>query len=179
MPLSRDPRRRARQLANLAPRPPAPPEGNRRHVTHGGTARVLTKDMDAKVREIFDAIGHDLPVTDESGQMPPADAPAVKLLAECMVRLDGIASYIRDHGQVDPKSGQLRESVFALERSLRNEARDHLEGLALNPRSRYRIGVDYVRGRSVIEAMEADWHAEQDGDNAYITADEEDGDDAG
>jgi hypothetical protein len=161
--LSQDRRRRARQLANLQPGRGAARPGDQRARKHGAkAAAVLARDMDAKVREIFEAIGQDLPVTDESGQMPPADAPAVKLLAEVLVRLDGIASYIRDRGQVDPKTGKLRESLFALERSLRNEARDHLEGLALNPRSRYRIGVDYVRGRSVIEAMEADWHAEQE-----------------
>jgi hypothetical protein len=42
MPLSTDPAKRARQLANLAPRPPAPPLGNVRNLRHAGTARKAT-----------------------------------------------------------------------------------------------------------------------------------------
>jgi hypothetical protein len=163
VPTSKDPRKRARQFANLKPANrtgAAAGPGNRRAIIHGGTARVLARDLDRKTREIFDVIRDDLPVPGERG-----DAVAIKLLATCMVRLDSIAAFIRDRGQVDPKTGELRESVFALERSLRNEARDHLEGLALNPRSRYRIGIDYVRGRSLIEQMEEDFYAEHGDDH--------------
>ncbi len=41
-PLSRDPAKRARQLANLKPAPPPPPEGNVRNLVHGGSARKAT-----------------------------------------------------------------------------------------------------------------------------------------
>jgi hypothetical protein len=61
-PLSRNPRARDRQLANLAPRPPAPPPGNQRRRTHGGYATIARERLDAKAREVFEAISEDAPL---------------------------------------------------------------------------------------------------------------------
>lgn len=61
-PLSKDPRKRARQLANLRPAPPAP-EGHTRSLVHGGRARKATLVLAgswaerAKVAAYLDACG--------------------------------------------------------------------------------------------------------------------------
>jgi len=146
MPLSSDPRKRARQLANLAPRPPAPPAGNSRARRHGGYGSIAREHLDATAREVFDALASDAPLRAPDGELPREDAVQVRLLAEVLCRLDGIAAFLRDYGQVDPKTKQYRESLIALESRLRNEARDHGEALGLSPRSRARLGLDLQRG---------------------------------
>jgi hypothetical protein len=56
MPVSRDPEKRARQLANLRPAPAAP-AGHSRSLVHGGWAEVLFRDVSDEVRELLDVLG--------------------------------------------------------------------------------------------------------------------------
>lgn len=146
MPLSKREAARKRQLANLTGRPPAPPAGNQRARRHGGYGAVATERLEAKAHEVFAAISEDAPLRAPDGGLPREDAVAVRLLAEVLCRLDSISAYLRDHGLVDGKTGQPRESLIALESRLRNEARDHAEGLGLTPGSRARLGLDLQRG---------------------------------
>jgi hypothetical protein len=153
MPLSDDPIKRARQLANLSARPPAPPVGNVRALAHGGYAAVARDRLDAKVRDVFDALAADAPLRDSAGELPAADAAAVHLAAEAMCRLDDVAAHLRDRGILDTK-GELRAAVD-VERRLRLEAADHLASLGMSPAARARLGVDVAAAaRLAVEAQE-------------------------
>jgi hypothetical protein len=90
---------------------------------------------------------------DPDGGLPADSAVAVKLLADVLIRLDDVKGYLRDHGIVDPKSKQLRESVIALESRLRNEAQDHADALAMGPRAKVKLGLDIARGIDLASAM--------------------------
>lgn len=156
MPLSQDPRKRARQLANLRDRPPAPPEGNQRARRHGGYAAVAVERLEAKVREVFDAVSADAPLRDAAGELPAADAVVVRLAAECLCRLDDVAANVRAFGLLEPDTGQVR-SVVDLERRLRQEAADYLDALGMTPRSRAKLGAELAHGATTaVELAAAD-----------------------
>lgn len=151
MPLSRREAARARQLANLTPRPPTPPEGNQRARRHGGYAVVAAKRMEAKAAEVFDAVAADAPLRDHDGGLPAADAALVRLTAEALCRLEDVSANIRDHGLLDGK-GDVRP-VVDLERRLRAEVADHLDALGMSPRSRAKLGLDVARMADLSTAM--------------------------
>lgn len=143
--LSQDPRRRERQLANLKRGAQPAPNGNRFRVSHGAYAKVVRERGDAKVREIFDALAEDAPLRAADGELPAADGVAVRLLAECLCRLDSVSAYLTDHGLLN-EDGQLRPAI-EVERRLRLEAADHADSLGLSPRSRARLGFDLARAQ--------------------------------
>ncbi len=155
-PLSRDPRKRARQLANLSPSPPAPPPGNRRRVTHGGYAIIVRERLEAKVREVFDAVAADAPLRDGAGELPRHDHVQVRLLAECLCRLDDVGRWLADYGSRAQDSGEARRSIIELESRLRREAADYLDSMGMNPRSRARLGVDVLAGHQSLAELMAD-----------------------
>lgn len=159
MPLSDDPRKRERQLANLTGRPPAPPDRNQRARRHGGYATVVVSRLDVKVRELFDALSADAPLRDGEGHLPAADTVAVRLAAECLCRLEDVGASIRDHGLVDAK-GNLRP-VVDLERRLRQEAADYLDAMGMTPRSRAKLGLDLTRSATLAELMAQDAELER------------------
>lgn len=148
--LSSDPRKRERQLANLAPRRPPPPEGNRRAVSHGAYARVLTERLEAKAAEVFAAVAADAPVRAQDGSLPAADAVPARLLAECLCRLEDVGSHLRDRGLFD-KDGGVRPAV-ELEGRLRREAADHADALGMTPRSRAKLGLDLAKSFDLAQA---------------------------
>lgn len=152
MPLSNRPAARERQLANLNPRPPAPPPGNQRARKHGGYAQVAEARLDDKAREVYVALAADAPVRDAAGELPAADAVAVRLLAECLCRLDDVAANVRQFGIFDQDSGEVRP-VVELERRLRGEARDHAADLGMTPAGRAKLGLDLAR----TESLAATW----------------------
>lgn len=151
-PLSRDPEARQRQLANLRRGGPPAPPGNQLARKHGAYAALIRERVDEKVAEVFEAIGEDLPLRGPDGGMPAADAAQVRLLAECLVRLDDVGANIRDYGLFDEKTGEMRPAVD-LERRLRKEAGGHLDRLGLNPRARTRLGLDLTRAADLSRAM--------------------------
>lgn len=154
-PLSGDRAKRGRQLANLQ-RGQAP-VGNRRSVTHGGYAAVARDRLDARERDVFDALSEDAPLRAGDGSLPAADAALVRLLAEVLCRLDDLAADVREHGWKDRKTGAPRP-VLELEGRLRREAADYLDALGCTPRSRARLGLDVVRGFD----LAAHWAAQDD-----------------
>ena len=151
MPLSRDPARRAAQLANLRNAPPAP-LGNRRTVRHGGTARVVAARLDEKVREVFDALALDAPLRDADGGLPAADTMQVRLLAECLCRLDDVSAYLRSFGLFDERTRQPRPAL-EVEQRLRREAADYLDAMGMSPRARAKLGLVLARTVDMATAM--------------------------
>ena len=143
-PLSGDEAKRARQLANLRRGGNPAPAENVRALTHGGYARIARAELDAKTREVFEALAADAPLRGPDGELPAADALAVRLLAEALIRLDRVRAHVNDYGILDQESGEVRP-VVELEQRLRREAMEGAEALGMTPRSRSRLGLDLAR----------------------------------
>lgn len=152
-PLSQRPEARQRQLDNLRRGGPPAPPGNRRAERHGGYARIAGRDLDAKRREVFDALSADLPLRDADGEPPAHDALAVRLLCEALCRLDNVSLYLDQHGWMTD-DGEVRPAAD-LERRLRAEALDVARELGLTPASRSRLGLELVRTVASAEEAEA------------------------
>jgi phage terminase small subunit len=152
MPLSRDPDKRAKQLANLRAAPSAP-RGHRRAVVHGGYANVEPLERDRKAQEIFEALAADAPMRDGAGGLPAADTAVVSLFARCLVQLERVEADMADHGWKLRESGDPRP-VVELARRLRGEALDYAEALGMTPRSRAKLGLDLTRTLSAGEALD-------------------------
>ncbi len=135
MPISRDPRKAARQKAQLQPVPVGP--GNQLARTHGGYARIAHEELSAERLRIFNAIGEDVPVQDGR------DGSAITALARAEIRLRRVEAWIDEHGEFDDE-GNIHPAVD-LERRLRLELSEHHDALGLNPRSRSRIGLDVAK----------------------------------
>lgn len=157
--LSRDPVARAAQLGNLRPAPSAP-LGNARARTHGAYGQVVRQRLDAKVLEVHDALAADAPLRDASGELPAADHAQVRLLAECLCRLEDVSANLRDFGLFDQKTGAARPAL-EVERRLRQEAAGYLDAMGLTPRSRARLGLDVQRGLDLAQAMAEDARREE------------------
>jgi hypothetical protein len=151
MPASRDPAKRARQLANLAPAPPLTPLGNRRAATHGAYAAIAVERVELKARQLFDAVASDAPVRD-AGELPSHDGVVVRLLAETLCRIDDVAEFIARRGWQDDK-GRPRSAVLEIEQRLRSQALDLLRELGMTPRSRAALGLDLVRVASAQDQL--------------------------
>ena len=74
--LSRDPAKRARQLANLrGPEAVGPaPLGNRFGASHGGYAAVALEHLAERERAVYAALAADAPPREGDGSLPRADA---------------------------------------------------------------------------------------------------------
>lgn len=138
-----DPVRRQNQLANLRKG-----GGNRGWVVHGGYARIATEQLDAKTREIYEAIAVDAPVQDE-GQLPAADALAVAELARALILRDRIVDFVGRRGFEDA-SGNVRPVVSELAKH-NSVILNYLEALGMTPRSRAKLGLDLARLQSPAE----------------------------
>jgi hypothetical protein len=152
MPLSDDPAKRARQLANLRPAPPAP-EGNRRRLRHGGYAEVARDRLEGKVREMCDALGADAPLRDADGELPAADHAAMMVAATAMCRLEDVTAHLATTGFLDQRTGEPRMAVLDLERRLRRDALDALERFGMTPASRAALGLDLARTVDVAQVL--------------------------
>jgi hypothetical protein len=141
--------RNPNSLANLRRGGNPAPKGNQRHRTHGGYAPVAVDRLREKEREVFAAIGEDLPLREADGSPPAADALAVSLLAETLCRVDSVRGYLDRRGFEDA-DGELRPAV-ALEARLRSDALAVAKELGLTPRSRMALGLDLVRVEGVAE----------------------------
>lgn len=161
MPLSNDPERRGRQLANLTPGAgaAAAQPGNERAATHGAYARLPADRVDAKVREVAAALAEDAPVRAADGGLPAHDTVAVRQLAEALCRLDNIADYLVRRGWEDD-SGKPRP-VLEYEGRLRSHVLDLLRELGMTPASRAKLGLDIARSASHMD-LAAAWA--EDGD---------------
>lgn len=164
MALSKRDAARQRQLANLQRGGGRPASiEHRPALRHGGYAQLAAAQLDAKARDIFDALAADAPLR-EAGELPRADSALVRLAAECLCRLDTLSAYLTAHGILDAK-GNVR-SAAELERRLRAEAADHLDALGMTPRSRAKLGVDVQRGFDLAQQ----WAAQDDAEGRELEA---------
>ena len=153
-PLSTDPVKRERQLANLRQIPPdaRPAQPN---LSHGGYAAVARERLEQKTLAIYDALASDAPLRDGRGDLPRHDAAQVALLAACLCRLEMVAADIGMHGmlvQRGKRKGQVRPAAD-LEMRLRREAAGYLDVLAMTPKSRGALGLDLARTVDLATAM--------------------------
>jgi hypothetical protein len=113
---------------------------------------VTAERMEAKTRELMEAMGDDLPLRGRDGGVPSEDQARLSLAARAMTRLEDVERYHAEFGWRDEKTGDPRASI-ELERKLRQEVADHLDALGCSPRSRAKLGLDLVRTTSLAEAM--------------------------
>lgn len=156
MPLSRDPEKRARQLANLRAGAGAGDGGLQRARSHGAYAAIADRELEAKVAAVYQAISADVPLHEIDGSLPAADAIPVRQLAETLVRRERVRESELRHG-IEASDGKLRGIV---EFGLRLDAQilALCKELGLTPRSRAALGLDLVRaeraGASLAELAE-------------------------
>jgi phage terminase small subunit len=112
---------------------------------------VVRQRLEAKAREVYEAIGEDLPLRGPDGGPHPGDTVPVRLLAEALCRLEDVTAHLRDRGLLDSE-GSVRPAVD-LERRLRAEVLDLCRELGLTPRSRAALGLDLARGLDLATAM--------------------------
>lgn len=149
MPLSDDPEKRARQLANLPNMRGEPPAnawapGASPALRHGLRSRAPSKIvLDPIVREIEDALAADLPLKNGDGSVPAADRFAVELAAIALLRVRRVSAYLQLHGDTDEK-GALRPELEGLGKAVEHAAR-MLDRLGCSPRARAALGVDVAR----------------------------------
>lgn len=145
----------AASLANLIPGGPAGAAagpGNSRSLTHGAYREIAEAEMEAKEREVFDALAADLPLREADGSVPATDALAVRLLAEALIRLASVRDFINRRG-FEKADGDLQPAA-ALEVKLRDQALAVAKELGLTPASRVRLGIDLIRAESAAEDAE-------------------------
>lgn len=159
MGLSTDPEKRARQLANLRPAPPAP-AGNRRTLRHGGYSEALVADVDTEVRELMDALGDAAPVREPDGSVPRADVVALERAARLLRRYRRVEAWLDLYGELDERTGDVKPAArlagelgTALDRSL--------DALGMTPTSRAKLGLDLARTFDLAQAMAADAERER------------------
>lgn len=158
MPLSTDPIKRERQLANLTARPPAPPLGNVRALVHGASARKATLiQAGSWAALIYAELEVEAPLRAVDGGLPAHDRQAVELLASALARLQSVEAWLSTRPAVNEKG--LPWPAEDTARRLRREVADYLDSLGMTPRSRGKLGVDVVRARGLAEL----WAQENDG----------------
>lgn len=149
MPLSDDPDKRARQLANLPNMRGEPPAnawapGASPALKHGLRSRAPSKIvLDPIVREIEEALAADLPLKNADGSVPAADRFAVELAAIALLRVRRVAAYLELHGDTDAQDNLRRE--FEAEGKAIEHAARMLDRLGCSPRARAALGVDVAR----------------------------------
>jgi hypothetical protein len=168
VPLSNDPDRRRRQLANLR----GAPAGAQRARTHGAYAQIAETDLEDKVREVFDALSADAPVRGHDGGLPEHDGMIVRQLAEALIRRDRVRETELRHGMEiadGPRKGSLRGVV---EYGLRLDGLilDYARELGLTPRARMQILGDVARSARAFD-LAAHWAEDDNDDGEVLDAD--------
>lgn len=150
-PISSDPQKRAIQIGQLKRGTSHP--GNRSALKHGAMARIAARDLDAKTREIMAALAADAPVRTAENELPAADAVAVRMLADALIRLERIGNYLDRRGW-EGEDGKPRP-VLEHDTRLRGHVLDLLKELGMTPAARAKLGLDLVRGLSHAEKLDA------------------------
>jgi hypothetical protein len=149
MPLSTDPEKRARQLANL---PNMRGEASVSSFAPGATAALVhglrsrqppSIVLDPLVREIEEALAVDLPLQAQGGGTPGADRFAVELAAIALLRVRRVSAYLALHGDTDDR-GNMRPELDGLGRAVEHAAK-MLDRLGCSPRARVALGLDVAR----------------------------------
>lgn len=144
MPLSDDPVKRARQLANLQPGAGAGEEGNVRALVHGGQARQATLVRAGTFADlIYRELEAEAPLRNPGGDLPAHDRQVVELLASALARLEAVEGWLAIRPPLDPKGKPWPAEDVA--HRLRRESLRYLDALGMTPTSRARLGVDLTR----------------------------------
>ena len=155
MPLSKDPERRERQLANLKRGDSGTPKGEpSTRLTHGGRSVLLFRDVEAEVRELMEALAETVPVRDPDGSVPAADLAAVEYAARTLKRYRHLAAWCDAHGRIEERTGKVKSAAeyeLQAERSLANA----LDALGMTPTSRAKLGLDLQRTAASAEEVES------------------------
>jgi hypothetical protein len=157
MPLSSDPDKRAKQIANLKP---GAGRGSRagalaRARTHGFYAEITGEQLRDEEARIYEALAADAPVRDADGGLPAADSLIVRQLAESLTRLQRITSHLIARG-IERNDGTAKPAL-ELELRVRAHILSLMTELGMTPKSRAALGVDVAR---VASAKLADIAAE-------------------
>ena len=152
VPLSDDPEKRERQLANLVPGAGQWPPGATTNLKNGLRTRnpprlVLSEVCD----EIVAALSEGLPVRGADGGVPAADHYAVELAAVQLLAVRRCNNYLALHGEVDER-GHLRPEFEGWQRAVMR-ASALLDKLGMSPTSRARLGVDIAKTVDLSMAM--------------------------
>lgn len=145
---SKDPAKRANQLANLRKPKPAP-TGNKRALKHGARAIPPAK----RVAELTDEIAAALPVRDGDGGPPIHDMHVVGLMAVTLARLETVTAYVDRLGPL--ARGKLREAAV-YEQKLIERAANLADRLGMTPRSRAALGLDLARAQVDLATLLSD-----------------------
>lgn len=152
MPLSRDPDKRARQLANLTPQPPAPPARNSRAVRHGGYSKVLLADVSDEVLELMEALGELVPVRGPDGGVRASHLPGLEAAARALRRYRQVSAWCDLHGRIDDKTGATKPAAV-LELGCERAYWRALDAFGLTPQAEGRLADVLTRTASVAQAM--------------------------
>jgi hypothetical protein len=149
MPLSDDPAKRARQLANLRPGAGAWTPGSAPHLIHGGRTRApwkspifgeIKSDLVSEIRRSFPHL------LDEEGEVLPQFALAVDAAALQVLTLRRITGFFATKGDVDER-GRLRVAELDAQQRACDRLLRWLTELAATPVSAARAGHDVARAR--------------------------------
>lgn len=152
MPLSDDPEKRARQLANLRPGAGAWPPGQATNVKSGlRTRNPGWMILSEAAGEIVAALAAGAPVRDEAGEVPVHDRPAIEAAALQLIIVRRVLGYLSTHGFEDAR-GRLRPEVEGLERANERFLKA-LDRLGMTPSSRAKLGLDLARTADLATAM--------------------------
>jgi hypothetical protein len=146
-PLSTDPEKRAKQLANLRPGAGRAGVGNTRSAKHNIFGRITPDELACQIREVYEVLAASAPVRDQDGNLPGADAVAVEQLAACLVR------------QRRAQAEEVRHGTESLAgRRYLNEIDSRIgywcEQLGMTPLARSRLGLNVALGLSAAERLD-------------------------
>lgn len=145
MPLSKDPDKRARQLANLRPGAGAWQPGSAPQLRHGLRTRkppplILQEFTDRIVEALEDAV----PMRGPDGEIMPEFKAAVQAVALMALQIERCRAYLAVHDHEDER-GRWRPENDALDRKLAAYLKA-LDKLGATPTSYARLGFDVARG---------------------------------
>lgn len=160
-PLSDDPDKRARQLANLRPGAGAGVVGNVRALVHGGAARGQATLIRAGswASRIYAELEAEAPLRADDGGLPVHDRQVVELLSSALARLEAVEGWLSTRPPVDEKGKPWPAEDVA--RRLRSESAKYLDALGMTPTSRARLGLDLVRSFDLAQEMARDAELER------------------
>jgi hypothetical protein len=166
MPLSSDPAKRAKQLANLKP---GAGRGSRagalaRATSHSYYAQLAEAELDAEVLKVYDALGRDVPVRGPDGGPPAEDGVVLRQLAEALVRLRKIGDHLLARG-IQREDGSLRPAA-ELDLRIRAHILELCRELGMTPKSRAALGVDLVKVASAGDRLQEHLDSRYGGDAA-------------
>lgn len=157
-PLSSDPEKRQRQLANLPNTRGEPTAGSWKagqpspNLKHGLRSRRPGPLLGEAAAEIVDALADTVPLKGPDGQVLPQFVPAVESAALDLIVVKRVLGYLTTHGFEDER-GRLRPEVDGLSK-VNQRLQKALDRLGATPTSYARLGFDVARtGASLATAM--------------------------